>query len=836
MTYGEWSRRHNMKKDDDERYIATDARSSSFEQIMTYGELRQRVAASQAQSSQDKDQNYSYYDIVRNYDERPDEHSRPRGRPPLTPWQTEDAQVSPHIGRCSGAEKVVPRKAAGPPAPSPCHHPITPMAWSCQRTDSDSSWTKLDEGSVSRKSPPRDAEGTQLGGSMLKKHKAAHRRQAQNNNKRQAASKSQDVGRTWRGKRDMEDDISPDIAEREEKRMKALNQYGEGEWKDKAAQWSTKEWQDWDDSWDDNKYQMEKHALAKTDTHVIIKKDCSEETAAPYYQNHALVPLDEARQAYDPSDAPNEDALNREVLAKAGATAIEDQRNPFLTVQDTGSIPLEHMAGGCIAASWGRGLHQCDLCQRVILLVSDFAAFKQSKNKGICKFEIIQDDDALMSKAKGEPAKNLATAEGWIGADTWVVTVRHMCVDCAEKLAFYPQGFEKGTIAADDPKFRDYPRIYHEEGTNRLTKKWKRAAANSFAPAPKSQRSRNITNILEKIVRDADKRGEKPINFEALMNQFTKDENARIAKAADWVVQITPETGGEHGACLMYTHNCDMTLAQKLQPHVDQAVWAKITSRKLLIAPLKHGLWWLTVGYSYLNELIKRAALEWDFSISSTVPQWLCPICAETHVPSVDLPNRLLAIFGYSDGCPTCVLARLGDWELNQNVTYKEYTKINVEAFISVLKIATLLKELDGHAIEKNTILEAVGALHEKAMLFFRSHFKDQIVLFKACNFREGARDRSGRVALCEDRRLSLQHVGQDVPALALDMEQCQPMERGEMIDVLITIAAFYDTSVADPTKPQQQIMYMLEKEREQSRQRVVANLTAKEHAAKLGV
>ena len=186
-----------------------------------------------------------------------------------------------------------------------------------------------------------------------------------------------------------------------------------------------------------------------------------------------------------------------------------------------------------------------------------------------------------------------------------------------------------------------------------------------------------------------------------------------------------------------------------------------------------------------------------------------------------------MAMFVFSDGCPTCVLARLGNWELNQNVQYKEYKKINVEVFIRVLKIATLLKELDGHAIEKNTILEAVGALHEKAMLFFRSHFKDQTVLFKACDFREGARDRSGRVALCEDRRLSLQNVGQDVPALALDMEECQPMERAEMIDLLITIAAFYDTSVADPTKPQQHIMYMLDKEHEQRRQRVVANLSA---------
>jgi hypothetical protein len=339
-------------------------------------------------------------------------------------------------------------------------------------------------------------------------------------------------------------------------------------------------------------------------------------------------------------------------------------------------------------------------------------------------------------------------------------------------------------------------------------------------------------------VRDATKRGEKPINFEALRSQFTAEENARIAAAADWVVQITPATGGDHGACLMYTHNCNMAMAQKLQPHIDDAVWAKIKSRKLLIAPLRHGLWWLTVGYSVLEERLKRDALEWDFTISSAVAQWLCPVCAETHVPKVDLPNRLFAMFGRCEGGPTCVMARLGDWELNENVQYKNYPKINVQVFIDVLKIATLLKELDGHVIGKNTILEALGSLHEKAMLFFRTHFKEHTVMFKACNFRDGARDRSGRVALCEDRRLSLQHVGQDVPALALDMEEVQPMERGEMIDLLITLAAFYDTScVPDPSKSQKAIMYMLDQEYDHRRQRVVANLAANNgHTDELGV
>ena len=150
-----------------------------------------------------------------------------------------------------------------------------------------------------------------------------------------------------------------------------------------------------------------------------------------------------------------------------------------------------------------------------------------------------------------------------------------------------------------------------------------------------------------------------------------------------------------------------------------------------------------------------------------------------------------------------------------------------MEILINVLRMATLLKELDGHTIEKNTIVEAVGALHEKAQIFFHAHFKDKTVLFKACDFRLGKRDRSGRVALCEDRRLSLQHVGQDVPALALDMDDCPPMERAELIDVLVTVSSFYDTSIAEPTRAQQSILYMLEEEGQQRRQRVVANLSA---------
>ncbi len=136
-----------------------------------------------------------------------------------------------------------------------------------------------------------------------------------------------------------------------------------------------------------------------------------------------------------------------------------------------------------------------------------------------------------------------------------------------------------------------------------------------------------------------------------------------------------------------------------------------------------------------------------------------------------------------------------------------------------------MLQELDGRTIEDTTILEAVGALHEKAQVFFNAHFKNKTVIFKACDFRLGKTDRSGRVALCEDRRLSLQHVGQDVPALLLDMDECPPLERGELIDILVTISSFYDTSIVEPSKAQKSILYMLEQEVEQRRQQVMQNL-----------
>ena len=138
-----------------------------------------------------------------------------------------------------------------------------------------------------------------------------------------------------------------------------------------------------------------------------------------------------------------------------------------------------------------------------------------------------------------------------------------------------------------------------------------------------------------------------------------------------------------------------------------------------------------------------------------------------------------------------------------------------------------LLKEIDGRPLKGNTtILEAIGSLHEKAQTFFKAHFADKIVTFEACDFRlDPKNDRSGRVALCEDRRLSLQHFGQDVPAILLDVTECKPLTCDELIDILITLSSFYDTSMESPTRAQKKVLYMLEDEVPARRAQIARNM-----------
>ena len=184
-------------------------------------------------------------------------------------------------------------------------------------------------------------------------------------------------------------------------------------------------------------------------------------------------------------------------------------------------------------------------------------------------------------------------------------------------------------------------------------------------------------------------------------------------------------------------------------------------------------------------------------------------------------------MLGTDEKAAKIVLARIGDFDFNQKYAWKGHTSINIQVFIDILREGVLLTEINGRPLKGNTtIIEAIGDLHEKAQTFLQSHFADKIVTFEACDFRKDPKtDRSGRVAVCEDRRLSLQHVGQDVPALMLDVKECEPLEVGELLDILITLSSFYDTSTAKPTKAQKYVHNMLAVEVPERRKQIANNM-----------
>ena len=66
-----------------------------------------------------------------------------------------------------------------------------------------------------------------------------------------------------------------------------------------------------------------------------------------------------------------------------------------------------------------------------------------------------------------------------------------------------------------------------------------------------------------------------------------------------------------------------------------------------------------------------------------------------------------------------------------------------------------------------------------------------------------------------------MQHAGQDVPALMLDVDECPPLEVAEFLDILVTLSSFYDTSTAKPRPAQKAIFRMLDKEVPARRQKI---------------
>ena len=232
-----------------------------------------------------------------------------------------------------------------------------------------------------------------------------------------------------------------------------------------------------------------------------------------------------------------------------------------------------------------------------------------------------------------------------------------------------------------------------------------------------------------------------------------------------------------------------------------------------------------------------QAGQGWDSMVDYANARWMCPVCAETHCPKTDLKDRIFAHAGMegitNDKKPSCVVARIGDFDFNQKYTWKGHTSINIQVFIDTLREGTLLTEINGRPLNGNlTILEAIGELHEKAQTFFQTHFNDKIVTFEACDFRlDPKKDRSGRVAVCEDRRLSLQHAGQDVPALMLDVNECPPLEADELLDILVTLCSFYDTSTETPRPAQKAILRLLVSEVPERREQIGKSMDQMAHS-----
>ena len=367
---------------------------------------------------------------------------------------------------------------------------------------SDESWTHLPSGSerdaasVSSRSRgthyptrsgrcPRGGESDNPSENMLKKTRKAYRSQRQHDNKRKADEHSSSTANSWQAQRELDGRASP-------KTHRVAQDEG----------WTREEWKQWHAAYSQHEWEMAKHQKQMgEDTHVTVWKDNWDTTRQLYYSTYTVVTNEECKATFDPPDQPNEKKTNIETLQAAGAIVVhEDSPKQPHTVSDLGQLPLEDFTGSFAKHSYGLASNYCKTCRGEIKLVSEFACFKQAVRKGKHEYEMIVDDDAELSKMKGLPFRNLSSAKGC--DDDYEVTIVHVCVHCAERLAHAPD--------VESPVFKDYPRIHHggvsEGGGWRLTKKWKRAAARSLGPPSNTERSKNIRHIIEGIVEKAKRR------------------------------------------------------------------------------------------------------------------------------------------------------------------------------------------------------------------------------------------------------------------------------------------------------------------------------------------
>ena len=262
---------------------------------------------------------------------------------------------------------------------------------------------------------------------------------------------------------------------------------------------------------------------------------------------------------------------------------------------------------------------------------------------------------------------------------------------------------------------------------------------------------------------------------------------------SDWVTQIGP-TDEKGGACLIYSHSCDIENLLLFQQHLaDHEIFKETT--EVLVASLTHaGWWWLTICYGYFD----RAKFCHGCTQSSEFGQWNCVGCAGTHVPAKELPNRILTLADQNakeaNGDISHVMARMGEWE----VGHKDEENRNLETWISILRSSQLAQECGGLPRDRQALLQAVARLNVKAVAFQKQFFHKHIVELKACDFRLDTKvNRSARVALCEDPNLSNRHVGKSVFAFLLDKTKLREMDRDEFRAFLVSLGAFYDVAHA---------------------------------------
>ena len=252
-------------------------------------------------------------------------------------------------------------------------------------------------------------------------------------------------------------------------------------------------------------------------------------------------------------------------------------------------------------------------------------------------------------------------------ADGEFVRQVHICIDCAEKIEYLPQAFADGKLIKHDAAvFDDCPKIYHtqnEDGEEVPNRKWKTMARDSIAPPNGTEREKKIRHIMESIARKMKKNGMTNLKTaEEMMAEFNEEEEKITAAATDWICQIVPGTGKEKGACLLYAHRCDMERVKHFQPErVMKEIRNRVKSGKMIVAPLKHCSWWMTIGADFVEKQIQKQ-IEWGNIDTTGIPQylvgkgwdmndvskalWMCGICAETHCPKVDLKDRILALAG----------------------------------------------------------------------------------------------------------------------------------------------------------------------------------------------